>query len=108
MKEDNPDNRTDFPTVRSYGKTAYMDHLCLQTGSLILVDGFLHSRSFLRKSICSVAECHSEFEWEDNTIEIIPYANEYLASYLDPEEALSNAEEEKRMKGEELFKNLLK
>lgn len=108
VKEDSPDNRTDFPTVRSYGKTAYMDSLCLQTGSLILVDGFLHSRSFMRKSTCGVPECQNEFEWEDNTIEVIPYANEYLASYTDPEEALAEEEERKRLQGEALLKELLK
>lgn len=99
VKEDSPDNKTDFPIVRSYGNTAKMDNLCLYTGSLVLVDGFLHTREFQRTSVCASSSCGQAYEWTDNTTEIVPYTNEYLANYRDPTEALA---EEERRKDEEV------
>lgn len=107
VKEDSPDNKTDFPIVRSYKETARMDHLCLQTSSLVLVDGFLHSREFTRTSTCSSEGCGQDFEWTDNTTEIVPYTNEYLANYKDPEEALKEAKEQEIAEGDMLFNQIL-
>ena len=107
VKEDNPDNKTDFPIVRSYGKIAFMDSICIHTGSAVLVDGFLHSREFPRKSICPVEHCKCEYEWTDNTTEIVPYTNEYLSDYNDPEQTLADIQKQKEEEAmEALRKNL--
>lgn len=90
--------KTDFPIVRSYGKAARQDQLCIHKGSLVLIDGFLHSREFDRKTVCGA--CSSEYMWKDNILEIVPYATEYLANYTDPETA--EAEREKQIAEEGL------
>ena len=113
IKEDDPEVRTDFPIVRSYQKQAVKDRDYLHTGSTVLIDGFLHTREFQRKSICS--SCEQEYEWKDNTIEIIPYINEFIANYNSEEEAAEVAAEYERLAKEkadleyqELKKNLFK
>lgn len=108
VQEDSPENRTDFPVVRSYGATAKNDSICLLTGSLILVDGFLHTREFTRKSICTSEKCQQEYEWTDNTTEIIPYTNEYLAGYKDPTQALAEEEAKKSEEANKAFDNMFK
>lgn len=113
VKEDDPENRTDFPLVRSYKRQAVKDRDYLHTGSTVLVDGFLHTREFERKSICS--SCEQEYEWKDNTIEIIPYINEFIANYNSEEEAAEVAAnyekaetEAAERQMEEIRKNLFK
>lgn len=113
VKEDDPEVRTDFPIVRSYQKQAVRDRDYLHTGSTVLIDGFLHTREFDRKSICP--SCEQEYEWKDNTIEIIPYINEFIANYNTDEEAAAVAENWERIAREkaeqeylELRKNLFK
>lgn len=93
VKGDPPETKTDFPIIRSFGDNAYRDHLCLKTGSLVLVNGYLHTREFSRKTLCRI--CGEEYQWTDSTTEIIPYSEEYLANYTDPEEA-KKAEAEKQ------------
>lgn len=98
IKDDALEIKTDFPIVRSYGKVARQDQLCIHKGSLVLIDGFLHSREFDRKTVCGA--CSSEYMWKDNILEIVPYATEYLANYTDPETA--EAEREKQIAEEGL------
>lgn len=100
VKGDSPDAKTDYPIIRSFGKQAYSDHLCLVTGSLVLINGYLHSKRFRRKSMCT--ECNQGFEWEDETTEIIPYSEEYLANYIDPGQKESEIEEEDAEEGQKL------
>lgn len=88
---DEPVNRADFPIVRSYGRNARMDKTCIHKGTLVAIDGYLRSKSFTRKSICDA--CGDEFEWEDSTMEIVPYVIEYLADFIDPETAAAMQEE---------------
>lgn len=101
---DPPEVRDDFPLVRSFGENARRDHLCLQTGSGVLISGYLHSKQFKRKSMC--ATCNEDFEWTDETIEIIPYSEDYTGNYKDPE--IAKQEEAARMQEEgERLKNVL-
>ena len=88
---DEPVNRADFPIVRSYGRNARMDNTCIHKGTLVAIDGYLRSKSFTRKSTCDV--CGDEFEWEDSTMEIVPYVIEYLSDFIDPETAAAMQEE---------------
>ncbi|MCD8083231.1 MAG: single-stranded DNA-binding protein [Clostridiales bacterium] len=106
IRDDNPETRTDFPVVRSYGKNARQDNLCLHTGSLVTVDGFLHTRQFERKTICEA--CNTEFVWNDNTIEIVPYATDYMANYTDPETAEEERKQRLADEGDRLMETVLK
>lgn len=86
IKDDDPSIRTDFPIVKTFGKQAKQDSLCLHKGSGIIVDGFLHSRTPMRTTVCSA--CGREYSWEDSVLEINPYAIDYTSNYIDPETAL--------------------
>lgn len=74
--------RTDFPMIRSYGRQAKQDHLCLNVGSSVLINGYLHSREFERTTQCD--SCEQAFQWTDSITEIVPYSEEYLTNYNDP------------------------
>ena len=95
---DNPTVRSDFFVVRTFGHNAAMDNKCIHKGSLVAIDGYLHFRKFGRKSKC--VDCGEEFEWEDSTMEIVPYIIEYLTNFTDPEE-YERKEKEKRLNEEQ-------
>lgn len=78
LKGSTDDEKTDFPWVKSYGKNAKEDLLRLQKGSTILIDGCLQARKQIKKTSC---ECGTEYPWEDNALEIVPYETEYLKNY---------------------------
>lgn len=86
IKDDDPSIKTDFPIVKTFGKQAKQDSICLHKGSGIIVDGFLHSRTPSRTTVCSA--CGLEYDWEDSVLEINPYAIDYTSNYIDPETAL--------------------
>lgn len=75
--EDPAEKTTDYPWVKSFGNQAVKDCEKLHISSKILIDGCLQAREFLRKTEC---ECGEEYEWQDNTIEIVPYSIEYLSN----------------------------
>ncbi len=82
---DDPAVRSDFFIVRTFGHNAKMDNICLHKGSMVAIDGYLHSKKFDRVTNC--VDCETDFTWEDSTMEIVPYVIEYLAGFTDPEEA---------------------
>lgn len=91
IKTDDPDTRSDWPWVKSYGEQAIEDRLRLQKGSLIIIDGFIQARNVKRKTKCSC--CGNIYEWDDRTMEIVPFDTEYLQNYktdqiLEDEEGL--------------------
>ena len=85
IQQDDPKNRADYPIVKTYGAKAKEASMCIHQGTLVMVEGYLHTRRFQRKSVC--CGCQTPYEWTDNIIEIIPFATEYLHDYIDPEEA---------------------
>lgn len=85
IREDNPETKTDWPWVKSYGDQAKKDKRYLHTGSVILVDGILQARNVDRKKICE--NCNCEYIWKDKTVELVPYSNEYLQNFYSEEEA---------------------
>lgn len=87
---DSADVTADYPLVRSYGKQAKKDSMCLKTGSMILIDGYLHTRRPPRQLICQ--HCGQQYEWTDSVMEIIPFVEEYLANYTDYQTAKAEAE----------------
>lgn len=79
IKTDDPDLRTDWPWVKSYGEQAIEDRMRLQKGSLVIIDGFIQARNVRRKTKCAC--CGEIYEWNDRTMEIVPFDTEYLKNY---------------------------
>lgn len=79
QKTDDPTINADYPYIRSYGEQAENDIEALRTSSLVLVDGFLKMRTFMRTSTCPY--CGATKDWSDYTMEVVPYSVEYLANY---------------------------
>ncbi len=106
IQEDNPDNRSDYPIINTYGMQAKKDELALRKGSLVYVDGYLHSKEFMRKTKCTSEACGKEYQWKDDIIDIIAYDVQYCANYTDPEVAQAQrdkAQAEERTKTTEGF-----
>lgn len=82
IKEDNPEARTDYPWVKSYGAQAEMDINALHTGSLVFIDGCVQSRRIPVNRMCSKGHPNPV---EDLACEIVPYSVEYLADCILPE-----------------------
>lgn len=91
INTDIPENRTDYPHVKSYGDKAYGDKKALRRGSLVLVDGLLQARQILRTTKCPV--CGEFYRWGDTTLEIVPYNTEYLNNYRSQEEIAQDEKE---------------
>lgn len=85
IREDNPETKTDWPWVKSYGDQAKKDKRYLHTGSVILVDGILQARNVDRDATCE--NCKNAYKWKDKAIELVPYSNEYLQRFYSEEEA---------------------
>lgn len=78
------DARTDYPWIKSYGVTANSDGKYLRKGSSVYVDGALQTRKIEKKMVCP--HCGEEFSVSDSSMEIVPYAVEYLRNYRTAEE----------------------
>lgn len=122
IKEDDPNVRSDYPWVKSYGDRARMDKLRLQKGSEIYIDGCLQARYINRKAYCGQARdeqgnflkhpngepivaldvngnptgCGKEYYWNDQTLEVVPFDVEFVANYLSEEEAIIREEEQRK------------
>lgn len=95
VKTDDPDVTTDFPYIRSYGEVAKNDDDRLKTGATILIDGYLHSRTYDKQIICQNETCGRKFEFKNDVVEVIPYSVEYLNGYYT---SIEEKEYEKRKK----------
>lgn len=73
------DSKADWPWIKSYGDQAIEDRMRLVKGSTIIVDGFLQERKVNRKTKCQC--CGKIYPWQDRTMEIVPFATEYVANY---------------------------
>jgi len=83
IKEDDPEARTDYPWVKSYGPQAESDAEVLHTGSVVYIDGLLQARKITKNRICpSCGHVNAE---EDTAYEIVPYSVEYLLNCDLPE-----------------------
>ena len=84
IRSDDPSIKTDWPFVKSYGEQARMDKIFLKYQAEVMIDGFLQGRTVKRKNTCP--ECGKVYEWDDNAMEIVPYAVEYINKYRSKEE----------------------
>lgn len=104
IKEDDPNIKTDYPWVKSYGANALEDRDRLIIGTEVMIDGCLQAREFSRKILCGqlhdtvgdpvydddhnpifderINGCGELYEWYDRALEIVPYTTEYLNNYV--------------------------
>lgn len=73
------EDHTDYPLVFSYDNVAYKDSMALTQGSLIYLDGFLHTMKTTKNIDCD--ECGENFTYEVQNMTLTPYSNEYLRDY---------------------------
>lgn len=80
--EDDPDKRTDYPWIKTFGKKAeeYME--ALHTGSSIYINGAIETREITTTITCE--ECGLEYERPGLSMEIVPYHIEYMQNCIIP------------------------
>lgn len=88
IKTDPAEFKTDYPWIKAYGPVAMEDRKRLHVGSEILVDGCLQARNFRREKLCDF--CKEKFVFKDRTMEIVPFATEYLTGTYTDEEIVEN------------------
>lgn len=94
IKEQSSEINTDFPWIKTHGEQALMDAKALKTGSCILIDGALQTRSVKRTTVCE--HCGKEYEWTDAAMELVPYSIEYLYGHNTEDEIAEKEEENLR------------
>lgn len=87
-----PDLKADYPWVYSRGQQALDDKRHLEFDSIIMVDGYIHTRSADVPQRC--CNCGCEYTYKDVVTDLIPYAVEYLKYKTD--EDIEREEELKR------------
>ena len=100
-RTDPPEVRTDYPWVKSYGEQAVEDRMRLHTGSGVFIDGIIQARRVHRKTKCRC--CGKEYEWIDNTMELVPYDIEYMPGTFYSDEDIETTKQEKAA---DVFKKL--
>lgn len=97
ISTDSPERKTDFPWVKSYGEQALEDRMRLDVSSDVIIDGFIQARKVVRTTKCPC--CNQFYHWNDNAMEIVPFATEYMRGTYKSDEEL---EAEHKMKVEEI------
>lgn len=82
--EDEPDKKTDYPWVKSYGAVAKEYYAALHTNSTIFIDGAIQVRNIKHRNL-TCDYCGQPFERPDTAVEIIPYNIEYIDDCIIPE-----------------------
>lgn len=88
VPEDDMSINIDFPYIKLYGSQAKQHYGILHKANLIMVDGFLHSRTIIRKITCP--GCQIQYTLPDNISEIIPYSIDYIRSNISDTEFGTN------------------
>lgn len=101
VKTDPATLNTDYPHVKSYGDIAVADAMFLQTGASVLIDGYIQTRKFTKK--CKCDSCGEEYETNDQAMEIVPYASEYLINCRDVEEIEEMKKKQNQSEFEDIF-----
>lgn len=100
IAEDALETKTDFPWVKSFGGIGENDALVLRKGSYLFLDGWIQTRKFPRETVCEC--CGHPYKWNDWSLEVVPYASEYVRNCRTREEL--QAEEKARI--EKSYKEL--
>ena len=75
IREDNPDLKTDYPWIKSYGDIAEQCAKIVHTGSEIFLDGIIQTRPVERNEPCE--HCGDTLKWTEVATEVVPYAVEF-------------------------------
>ncbi len=75
------DDHTDYPVVYSYNEVADNDIAVLKKGTLIYLDGYLHTMKYDAEVEC--CECGEKFNVPMQRMNLTPYSNEYLRDFKD-------------------------
>lgn len=105
VASDNPENRTDYPYIQIFGKEKGNDVLrrC-HTGTTIFVDGIVKTRKYKKMQFpCENPDCDQQIDWNDWTIDIIPFALEYLSDWKTDEELAKEEAEKAKSIHESIF-----
>ena len=87
------EDHADYISVISYDETAQDDQAVLRQGSLIYIDGYVHTMLLKEESTCE--HCGETFTVRNQHAVLTPYSNEYLRDYdEDALEATHGAEDE--------------
>ncbi len=73
------EDHTDYPVIYSYNDVAKKDIAMLKKGTLMYVDGYLHTMKYDANIEC--CECGESFTVPIQRMNITPYSNEYLRDY---------------------------
>lgn len=87
LKDGKTKDKTDYIYIRSFGEIARYDHKVLRVGSMVFVEGVLKYKKYVRHDVCP--NCGAKIEWNDDSIEVLPYCVEPLKDYITEEERLA-------------------
>lgn len=73
------EDHTDYPMVYAYNDVAEDNLRTLQQGTLIYLDGYLHTMVYDKTETCPV--CNNEFSYKWSRMNLTPYSVEYLRDY---------------------------
>lgn len=79
------EERSDYPWVVCYDSIADEARDYLHQGSLIYIDGYFHTRPFIKTIKCENPECGLTFDTKDLSLTVTPYDIEYLENCDIPE-----------------------
>lgn len=93
IADDNPETKTDYPVVHVHGKEAGEDILKRYTpGAEIFVDGIIRFRKYKHQQYpCQNPDCNEFVPWDDWTLDIVPYAVEYIRGWKTDEDIENEA-----------------
>jgi len=94
IRSDPPEQKTDYPWVKSYGANALEDLKRIHTGTQVYIDGCLQARHILKHAVCGNEECRANIDWKDRTLEIVPYETEYVRDFYTDADLVEQEEEE--------------
>ncbi len=92
IRTDDPEIRSDYPIVKSYGEQAINDKVYLQYEADVIIDGFLQARKVSRKQTCAC--CGKDYVWKDHVMELIPYDVEYVSGFKTKEQVEAEHQQE--------------
>ena len=85
-----PDITADYPWIYTRGQQALDDARHLDLESVILVDGYIHTRNVHVPTKCEA--CGASYSYPDVVTDFIPYAIEYLNKYKTDEDIARDEE----------------
>lgn len=96
IASENPETRTDYPYVQVYGKEKGNDvMLRCHAGTEIFVDGIIKTRKYKQMEFpCANKECDYKIPWNDWTIDVVPFALEYMNNWKTDEDIAKEAAHE--------------